>query len=142
MFGYAQTFEEINTPLINLNNQHAAANDQNSNPEINRIISIVNTVESNNNFIDQLNPDSNVSLPFGIIKQIGAVRYTIAIDSMKFLPIGAYFSAYAAIDFPGTTKKLAFKGSNIKFNPKGVVAGEQVIWKQFKLNLQSKLLFF
>ncbi len=96
-----------------------------SDPEINRVISIVNTVETKNNFLDQLNPDSNVSLPFGIIKQIGAVRYVIAIDSLHFKPEGAFFSAYAALDFPGTLTKLAFRASNIKFNPQGVIAGNQ-----------------
>lgn len=117
----AQFVEQTTTPV----NLHSGGSEEQSNPEIDRIISIVNTVENKNNFIDQLNPDSNVSLPFGIIKQIGATRYTIAIDSIKFLPQGAYFSAFAAIDFPGTLKKLAFRGSNIKFNPKGVVGGEQ-----------------
>ncbi|MDP3567396.1 hypothetical protein [Sediminibacterium sp.] len=121
---YSQEIELPTSPLTNLNS-NTPLGEQTTNPEINRIISIVNTVESKNNFIDQLNPDSNVSLPFGIIKQTGAVRYTIAIDSMRFLPAGAYFSAYAAIDFPGSTKKLAFRGSNIKFNPSGVIGGEQ-----------------
>ncbi|MBA2613313.1 MAG: hypothetical protein H0U95_15195 [Bacteroidetes bacterium] len=125
LFACAQETEEGTSPLNNMGHQNSSAEEQSTNPEINRIISIVNTVESKNNFIDILNPDSNVSLPFGVIKQIGGIRYTIAIDSMKFLPLGAYFSAYAAIDFPGTTKKLAFRGSNIKFNPKGVVGGEQ-----------------
>jgi len=99
--------------------------EQKSDPEIDRVISIVNKVEENNNFIDRLSPDSNAKLPFGIIKQLGAARYTIAIDSMRFLPQGAFFSAYAAIDFPGTLKKLAFRGSHIKFNPSGVIGGNQ-----------------
>lgn len=116
----AQVIEETSMPFNN-----SPSNVYKGNPEIDRIISIVNTVESKNNFIDQLNPDSNVSLPFGIMKQIGAVRYTIAIDSMRFLSNGAYFSAYAGLDFPGTLKKLCFRGSNIKFNPKGVIGGEQ-----------------
>lgn len=94
---------------------------------INQVISVVKDVEDKQNFINlgDLSPDSNVALPAGIIKDIGAVRYVIAIDSIKFKPQGAYFSAYAAISFPGTLKKLAFKGSNIKFNPAGVVGGEQ-----------------
>lgn len=121
----AQTKQETTSASFSISNPNSVVPESSSNPEIDRIISIVNTVESKNNFIDQLNPDSNISLPFGIIKQIGAARYTIAIDSLKFLPLGAYFSAFAAIDFPGTTSKLAFRGSNIKFNPKGVVGGEQ-----------------
>ncbi|MBA3665016.1 MAG: hypothetical protein H0W61_12520 [Bacteroidetes bacterium] len=104
---------------------NSSANATNGTAEIDRIISIVNQVETSNNFIGQINPDSLAPLPFGIIKQIGAARYIIAIDSMKFKPQGAYFSAYAAIDFPGTLKKIAFKGSNIKFNPSGVIGGEQ-----------------
>ena len=100
-------------------------NDSISNPKIDKVVSMVNTVETNNNFLDQLTPDSNVVLPFGIIKKIGEARYIVAIDSVNFKPGGAYFSAYAAIDFPGTQKKLAFEAVNIKFNPKGVVGGNQ-----------------
>lgn len=99
--------------------------DSTSNPKIDKVISMVNTVETNNNFLDQLSPDSNVVLPFGIIKKIGEARYVVAIDSVNFKPGGAYFCAYAAIDFPGSSKKLAFEALNIKFNPKGVVGGNQ-----------------
>lgn len=99
--------------------------DSTSNPKIDKVVSMVNTVEESNNFLDQLTPDSNVVLPFGIIKKIGEARYVIAIDSVNFKPGGAYFSAYAAIDFPGSTKRLAFEAVNIKFNPKGVVGGNQ-----------------
>ena len=99
--------------------------DSTSNPKIDKVLSMVNTVETNNNFLDQLSPDSNVVLPFGIIKKIGEARYIVAIDSVNFKPGGAYFCAYAAIDFPGSQKKLAFEAVNIKFNPKGVVGGNQ-----------------
>ena len=80
---------------------------------INHIISVVHQVEQSENFINLggFSPDSNVALPFGIIKDIGAVRYIIAVDSLKFKSTGAYFSCYSAIDFPGTTKKIAFNTS-------------------------------
>ncbi|MFO0356399.1 MAG: hypothetical protein ACK50A_05545 [Sphingobacteriaceae bacterium] len=92
-----------------------------------QVTSIVETVEQNENYIDlgNLSPDSNIALPAGIIKDVGAVRYVIAIDSLKFKSTDAYLSAYAAISFPGTTQKLAFRGSNIKFNPSGVMSGDQ-----------------
>ena len=91
-----------------------------------RAISIVNDVEENKKFISKLNSvDSMLILPKGISKKIGAVRYTIAIDSMKFKPNGAYLSAYAAVKFPGTTNPIAFGGKNLKFNPEGVIGGEQ-----------------
>lgn len=99
--------------------------DSTTNPSINNVISIVKTVEDASNFIEELSPDSTVSLPFGVRKQIGEARYIVAIDSIKFKPNGAFFNAYAAIDFPGTEKKLAFEAINIKFNPKGVVGGNQ-----------------
>lgn len=102
----------------------SAQADSISDPKIDKVVSIVGQVEERANFIDQLT-DSVLSLPAGIIKTIGAARYIIAIDSVKFKPNGAYFNAYAAIDFPGTTKKLAFEAQNIKFNPKGVVGGNQ-----------------
>lgn len=74
-----------------------------------RAISIINDVEENQKFISKLNSvDSMLILPKGISKKIGAVRYTIAIDSMKFKPNGAYLSAYAAVKFPGTTNPIAF----------------------------------
>lgn len=101
------------------------AQDTASNPIADKVLSLVETVIGNDNFVENLAPDSNISLPFGIRKQIGAARYVVAIDSCKFKPAGAYFNAYAAIDFPGTTKKLAFAAVNIKFNPKGVVGGSQ-----------------
>lgn len=99
--------------------------DSTNNAAIDQVISIVSQVDETNNFIDQLIPENDVKLPFGIIKQYGTARYIIAIDSLKFEPKAAYFSAYAAIDFPGSLKKLAFRASHVKFNPKGVVGGDQ-----------------
>lgn len=98
-----------------------------NNESINHVVSVVHQVEETQNFVNlgNLSPDSNIALPFGIIKDIGAVRYVIAVDSLKFKSNGAFFSAYAAIDFPGTSKKIAFTGKNIMFNPSGVIGGNQ-----------------
>jgi hypothetical protein len=107
------------------NNAHTSESAEISDPEINRIISIAEEVESKSNFIENLSSDSAARLPFGIVKQIGAARYVICVDSMKYQPNGAYLSACAAIDFPGTLKKIAFRSSHIRFNPSGVIGGEQ-----------------
>lgn len=91
----------------------------------------VNEIEENTSFISKLNSvDSALILPQGISKKIGGIRYTIAIDSMKFKPDGAYLSAYAAVKFPGASgsnnnRTIAFGAKNIKFNPEGVLGGEQ-----------------
>lgn len=118
--GSIGTANNANNPVTNNSNTFVP---KYNNESINQVISVVHQVEETQNFINlgNLSPDSNVALPFGIIKDIGAVRYVIAIDSLKFKPNGAFFSAYAAIDFPGTSKKIAFTGKNIMFNPSGVI---------------------
>ncbi len=80
-------------------------------------------VESTNNLAGNFNPDSVATLPFGIIKEIGVTRYIIAIDSAYFAPGKSVFSAYMALDFPGSEEKIAFAAKNISFNPKGVIPG-------------------
>lgn len=99
--------------------------EQTPHPDVTKVISIVSDVEEKNNFIDWLMPDSTASLPFGIIKKVGETRYVIAVDSLLFQKDAAYFSAFAAIDFPGSTKKIAFRASKVKFNPGGVINGDQ-----------------
>jgi hypothetical protein len=83
--------------------------------------------------VGNFDPDSMPSLPIGIVKEVGQTQVIIAIDSAYFLPDGAYFSAYLALDFPGSDVPLAFAAKDIKFNPKGIIGGEQS-----KLKLVSK----
>lgn len=94
-----------------------------SDPLIDQVISIVDDVETKGNIVGNLNPDSLGTLPLGIAKNIGATQYIIAIDSATFFPGRATFNAYAAIDFPGSQKKIAFRAKNIEFNPKGIIGG-------------------
>ncbi len=101
------------------------AQDSLSDPAQNLVISILHKVEQENRITGNISPDSLSSLPVGIMKEIGNTRYIIAIDSAKFLPDGAFFNAYMAIEFPGSGKRLAFAARNIKFNPSGVVGGNQ-----------------
>ncbi|CAN5269824.1 hypothetical protein BH09BAC5_BH09BAC5_09640 [soil metagenome] len=94
-----------------------------SDPLQSNVPSILNKVETENRFAGNMNPDSAASLPFGIVKEIGATRYVIAIDSAKFQTSQAHFSAYMAMEFPGSTEKICFSAQNIAFNPKGVMPG-------------------
>ncbi|HXB39011.1 MAG TPA: hypothetical protein VNZ49_00625, partial [Bacteroidia bacterium] len=89
----------------------------------NETIATVAKVESSNNLVGNFNPDSVAILPFGIIKEIGITRYIIAIDSAVFAPGKANFNAYMALEFPGSTDRIAFAAKNIAFNPKGVIPG-------------------
>lgn len=95
------------------------------NPLQKKVFSIINKVEEENRISDHLDPEALNSLPIGIIKEIGTTRYIIAIDSAVFKPTGAYFNAYMAIVFPNSNKRIAFAAKNIKFNPQGVIGGEQ-----------------
>ena len=80
-----------------------------------KVFSVIEKVKSEHRFIDLLDAESLTSLPIGIIKEIGTTRYIIAIDSAVFKPNGAYFNAYMAIEFPNSTKQIAFAAKNIKF---------------------------
>ncbi|MCH2235970.1 MAG: hypothetical protein MK078_17145 [Crocinitomicaceae bacterium] len=75
--------------------------------------------------VGNLNIDSSAALPLGLSESVGGFDYIIAIDSAYFLPDGAYFSAYMALKFPGAKQKIAFAAKDIKFNPQGVLGGEQ-----------------
>jgi hypothetical protein len=107
----------LNQNSINLNN---------SNEQQQYAKALVKEVEDGQKFLSKLSKvDSALMLPVGISKKIGAVRYTIAIDSMKYKPNGAYLSAYASVKFPGSLDELAFGATNVLFNPEGVMGGNQ-----------------
>lgn len=88
------------------------------------ILSVSEEIENNpSRQSNYFNPSDSTSLPIGIIKEIGGTKYIICIDSARYTPQGAFFSAYMALDFPGTTRKIAFRAANVQFNPKGVIGG-------------------
>jgi hypothetical protein len=93
----------------------------------NNIHSLVHEVSNNPSVqVGNISPDSPPSLPIGIVKSIGGTIYCVVIDSAVFENDEAYFSAYMSIDFPGSSKKLAFSASHINFNPSGVLLGNGV----------------
>jgi hypothetical protein len=102
-----------------------------SNPKRDYAINLINEIELNSAFISKLSSaDATLTLPKGISRKIGPVRYSIAIDSMKFRSDGAYLSAYAGVEFPGANgskheRTIAFGAKNVKFNPEGVLGGQQ-----------------
>ncbi len=93
----------------------------------NETMAVVEKVKSINNYAGNSNVDSTSVLPFGIVKEIGTTRYIIAIDSAIFLPGKAMYSAYMAVEFPGSTESIAFAGKNLAFNPKGIIPGNNTL---------------
>jgi hypothetical protein len=116
--------------------------DYTTNPKYIETMSVTDKVANTNNYVGNFNPDSLATLPFGIIKEIGTTRYVIAIDSAIFLPGVALYSAYLALEFPGSTEKIAFIGKNIAFNPKGVIPGNNtrlMLAADQKINIGPKI---
>lgn len=100
-----------------------AQTDSIADPLQSMVLSICSKVENENRLQGNMNPDSLASLPLGIVKEIGVTRYIIAVDSAKFRSNSASFSAYMAMEFPGSIQKICFAAQNIAFNPKGVMPG-------------------
>lgn len=93
-----------------------------SNSLYNKILSLDQNVRNNpGKQVSNFNPSDTTSLPIGIVKEIGQIKYIICIDSAFFTPTGAYFNVYMAMHFPNADKPVAFAAKNIQFNPKGVI---------------------
>jgi hypothetical protein len=101
--------------------QNAAAYQaQYTNPAILRILRLDKTVRDKGAIVGTLTAQDLTRLPIGIMDPSGKVL--ICIDSAKFTPNGATFSAYAAVQLPGMKEKLCFKATNIPFGPNGITS--------------------
>lgn len=87
-----------------------------------------NEVVANGKTTDKLSEsDLQADLPVGIAREIGNAVYVIAIDSAYRADRGGwFFSAYASITFPGTSKAIAFAAKNVGFNNGGLTSSSQV----------------
>lgn len=94
-----------------------------SNPLRDHVLSVNEEVSDPSKQIGNIEPSSLACLPVGLAKEINGSTYVVAIDSAWFTPFGAFFNAYAALELPGTTEKLAFAAKGIQFNPEGVIGG-------------------
>lgn len=92
---------------------------------VNYAINLSSRLISDNRLVSDLQGAAKSQLPVGIPADVGGYRVVICVDSAKLTPKGALFNAYAAIDFPQTTKKLAFAAKDIAFNPGGIGGSSQ-----------------
>src|SRR5689334_12013969 len=93
--------------------------------KVNYAINLSSKLVSDNRLVSDLQGAAKSQLPVGIPAEVGGSRVVICVDSAKLTPKGALFNAYAAIDFPQTTKKLAFAAKDIAFNPGGIGGSSQ-----------------
>ncbi len=107
--------------LLILSENIFGQNDSIIDPLQSDILSLQNKIETKDRTVGNMNPDSVANLPFGIVKEIGATRYIVCIDSAKFGNNSAHTSAYMAMEFPSAQQKLCVSAQNVAFNPKGVM---------------------
>lgn len=79
-------------------------------------------VVDKNKTTDNFTEEDLADLPIGIARQIGNGIYVIAIDSAYWDGKGWFFSAYASITIPGTTRSIAFRARNVEFNKNGLAS--------------------
>lgn len=99
---------------------NAAYQAQFTNPAILRILRLDKTVRDKGAIVGTLTAQDLTRLPIGIMDPSGKVL--ICIDSAKFTPNGATFSAYAAVQLPGMKEKMCFKATNIPMGPNGITS--------------------
>jgi len=107
-----------------------------------QIISLTKKLEDEKKLVGKLDSATLLSLPVGIAKEIGSTKYIIAVDSASFRPGGAFFSAYMAVEFPGTESKIAFAAQHVWFNPKGIGGGPStklLLVSEHKIKISEKI---
>ncbi len=106
------------------------------------VFSLNDKVVGENRFADCVDKDVPGALPFGIVREIGTTKYIIAIDSASFYPAATSLRAFMAVDFPGSSERIAFAAQNIRFNPKGVESGNYsrlLLVSKHKISLGPKI---
>jgi hypothetical protein len=88
------------------------------------IHSVCKKVQDENKTTDKLTKEDLADLPVGIARQIGNNVYVVAIDSAYWDGKGWFFTAYASIKLPGSSRPIAFRASKVGFNKGGLTFSE------------------
>ncbi len=73
----------------------------------------------------QLSESDLASLPVGITSNVSGFDYLVIIDSARFTPNGAFFSAYISLPFKGNGERIAFAARNVAFHRGGLSASNE-----------------
>ncbi|HEX2968177.1 MAG TPA: hypothetical protein VHO46_03660, partial [Bacteroidales bacterium] len=85
-----------------------------------RIHALIDKVERENRFVEELNSNNLTNLPVGIKKTISNVTITIAIDSATLFPGGMIINAYSRFLLPGSQTYLTFELKGAVITPAGL----------------------
>lgn len=97
--------------------------------EVNIAHQLLNQVKAADRFITHLDSSYVVDFPVGIVSRDAkeAEKYAIIVSEMKLRDGQTFLTAYMAFTVPGTTKKIAFKGTDIPFSFTGGIQGEAIL---------------
>lgn len=86
--------------------------------EVEKAFSLLEEVKQADKFINRLDSAYTVDFPIGIVARGSKEmeKYALIISEMKLKGGQTYLTAYMAFTVPGTTKKIAFKGTDIPFS--------------------------
>ncbi|NOZ36452.1 MAG: hypothetical protein GXO80_14290 [Chlorobi bacterium] len=89
--------------------------------EVNIAYGLLAAIKKADRFITKLDSSYVIDLPVGIVANntAEAEKYAIVISELKVREGKTFLTAYMAFTIPGTTKKIAFKGSDIPFSFNG-----------------------
>ena len=91
--------------------------------DINKIAdSLTQKVERENRIVDILEPNKAYTLPIGIVKDVGGLKYTIVLDELRFSSIELTAKAYMSLSFPGSSKKIGFVADDVKISVDGILS--------------------
>lgn len=111
--------------------------------EVNKAHQLLATVKAADRFINKLDSTYVLDFPVGIVANDSkeAEKYAIIISEMKLRNGESFLTAYMAFTVPGTTKKIAFKGSDIPFSFSGGIKGQAVLElvSDFDVNLTNNI---
>jgi hypothetical protein len=99
-----------------------------NNDSIQRYIDLAHTViakvRSLQNFITNIDEASKVELPVGISREIGGLRYDIAIYAIRLKPAYTELDVFMEFEVPQNKTVLTFMAKGIKFTKKGGIVGD------------------
>jgi len=111
--------------------------------EVNKAHQLFSAVKAADRFINKLDSTYVLDFPVGIVANDSkdAEKYAIIISEMKLRNGETFLTAYMAFTVPGTTKKIAFKGTDIPFSFSGGIKGDVVLElvSDFDVNLTNNI---
>lgn len=97
--------------------------------QLNIAKSVIEQLERDQNYVGLISSSDLVTLPIGVKKEIGTIRYTLAINKAEIFPTYTRVTAYVHIKLPQTDSdgepiELFFGADDIKISHEGGIYGD------------------